>query len=316
MSAAWATRQISSVSEDRREDSPRRYPSPMPLPLLAACVLLQQPTQLQPIARVNHAAVSEMSGIVRSRRHGGIYWVHNDSGDSARIFAIGLDGKVVFGRGGTEESFEGIKIDGAKNVDWEDIAIDRDTLYIADMGNNGNARKNLGVYVVKEPNPRSVDRTKTLRFIPVAYPTQSEFPPKENWTYDCEAVFVFRGKLHFLTKHRRGPVMPEDSTVLWRLEKEQPGKVNPLRRLGSRKNLGGWVTAADVSPDGKTLAVLCNAPRAAVWLFSLTKSEDLLSGPARMLPISNVNQAEAICWENASTLIITNEQIFRLPVAK
>jgi hypothetical protein len=294
----------------------------MALSLLTACVLLAPPSQeavpLQAIARVNHPPIAEMSGIVKSRRYAGVYWVHNDSGDSARIFAIGLDGKPIIpehrkkdaheDQNPTGKVFEGIRIEGATNIDWEDIAIDGDTLYIADMGNNGNARRDLGVYVVKEPNPNSVDRTRALRFVPVAYPAQTEFPPKEQWNYDCEAVFVYGGKLHFLTKHRRGSVMPVDSTVLWRLDSQDSGKINPLKRVESRGNLGGWVTAADLSPDGKTLAVLCNAPRAAVWLFTAGKGGTFLSNPAKVLWISGVNQAEAIAWADANTIVITNEQ--------
>ncbi|MCE2424420.1 MAG: hypothetical protein J4F45_04845, partial [Pseudomonadales bacterium] len=39
------------------------------------------------VARVEHEALGEVSGIVKSDR-GDFYWVHNDSGDEARLFAI------------------------------------------------------------------------------------------------------------------------------------------------------------------------------------------------------------------------------------
>ena len=60
------------------------------------------------------------------------------------------------------------------------------------MGNNGNARRDLAVYVVKEPNPEANLQAHSLKRIPVAYPDQKAFPD-EQWHYDCEAVFVFRG---------------------------------------------------------------------------------------------------------------------------
>ncbi len=94
----------------------------------------------------------------------------------------------------------GVRVDMAANFDWEDIAIDGISLYIADVGNNGNARRDLGVYVLTEPNPEAVDRTRTRKWLPVAYPDQDTF--RRPAALDCEAVFVFGGKLHFLTKHR------------------------------------------------------------------------------------------------------------------
>ena len=38
------------------------------------------PLGLQPIGRLDHPPIREASGIVASRRHRGVFWVHNDSG--------------------------------------------------------------------------------------------------------------------------------------------------------------------------------------------------------------------------------------------
>ncbi|MEQ1932907.1 MAG: hypothetical protein ABL962_03370, partial [Fimbriimonadaceae bacterium] len=62
--------------------------------MLAAFAFILVP-QLEKIATVSHESVTEMSGIIQSQQHKGIYWVQNDSGDSARIFPIRLDGSVV-----------------------------------------------------------------------------------------------------------------------------------------------------------------------------------------------------------------------------
>jgi hypothetical protein len=55
----------------------------------------QDALELKPHAVVQHKPIDEMSGIARSRTYEGVYWVHNDSGDRARIFPIRLDGSVV-----------------------------------------------------------------------------------------------------------------------------------------------------------------------------------------------------------------------------
>jgi hypothetical protein len=292
--------------------------------------------EVTPAARVTHEPIEEMSGIVRSRRYPGVFWVHNDSGDSARLFPIRADGSAVMPAWQSDEfyvgekpagedardkkPYPGVEIPLAHNTDWEDIALDGDTLYVADMGNNGNARRDLGVYVVPEPNPAEVPSVRALRWVPVAYPDQTAYPDPANWHFDCEAVFVYRGKLHAVTKHRApGRInTPETGANLYRLDTQYTDRVNVLKKLDSAADLGGWVTGADVSPDEKTLAVLCQAPVASVWLFDVSKGGDrLLSGPARRLILTGARQCEAVCFADGDTLLVTNEQrdIFRLSVA-
>jgi hypothetical protein len=298
----------------------------MSLGLLVAALSLQV-TPIQPYATVSHPPIDEMSGIVKSRRYADTYWVHNDSGDRPRLFAIRSGGDVIvppwFSRrddAGVVDAapriFEGVQIDGATNFDWEDIAIDGDTLYIADVGNNGNARRDLGVFAVTEPNPQAVDRSRYLAWYPVAYPDQREFPPSGRWPFDCEAVFALRGKLFFITKHRVGSAgTPDIGANLYRMDTRHTDRVNVLRKVDEAKNLGGWVTAADVSPDGQTLAVLVQAPVQSVWLFSAKQRGDrMLSGPASRFVFSGGRQCEAICWENDGMLIVSNEQrgMFRI----
>ncbi len=290
----------------------------------------QDPIPLTPIARVEHPPIDEMSGIAKSRTYEGVFWVHNDSGDRPRIFAIRLDGSVVCPAPSQSDSdahaqstplaYEGIQIEGATHIDWEDIAIDGDTLYIADMGNNFNTRRDLTLYVLKEPNPTTTTKTPILKRIPVAYPDQTEFPPKDRWHFDCEALFVYQGKLYVLTKHRPAgqPNTAEPSTTLYRLDSEHTDRVNLLVKVDSHPNLGGWVTAAAMSPDERTLAVLCQAPEQSVWLFERPEAGDqfLSKGKARQIKFQNGKQCEAIEWLDAHHVLIANEQreIFKLRV--
>lgn len=279
-------------------------------------------------ATVRHPGVSEMSGIVRSERYPGVYWVHNDSGDRARMFPIRLDGTVV--KPPYEEGFwvndaeagkqewPGIEIANATNVDWEDMARDGDTLYLADVGNNGNARRDLGVYVVPEPNPTATGVVRALKFLPIRYPDQEAFPPKD-WFFDCEAVFTFRGKLHFVTKHRKNGnfAIPDVGAKLYRLDSQHTDRPNVLKKLDEIADLGGWVTAADLSPNGQTLAVLTQAPVASVWLLDIRRAGDrMLSAPRRRIVLTGAKQAEAIAFEDDRNVVITNEQrdVFRVKV--
>ena len=96
---------------------------------------------------VANPAIAEASGIAASRKHPGVFWVHNDSGDKPRIFA--LDGK-----GATLATY---RLSGADANDWEDIAVGpgpksgETYVYVGDIGDNGTSRKSVQVYRVAEP---------------------------------------------------------------------------------------------------------------------------------------------------------------------
>lgn len=305
------------------------------LSLLAGAAYTQPPDQttesaleLKPIATVDHAPLDEMSGIVKSRTYEDVYWVHNDSGDDPRLFAIHADGSVIMPpwldrwnyvgepEEGKEE-FAGLEIDLASNIDWEDIATDADTIYIADCGNNGNARRDLGVYLLYEPNPEAVSEARILKWLPVAYPDQDAYPGAV-WHFDCEAVFVHNHKLYLLTKHRAGQIdVVETGTKLYRLDTDKTDEVNVLTKVDEHADLGGWVTAADMSPDGEMLAVLCQYPVQSVWLFDTpAEGDEFLSSAARRLVFTNGQQCEAICFVDSESLMMTNEQreLFTLKV--
>lgn len=277
---------------------------------LIALVGLQRVEDFKPIAKFDAPPLSEISGICPSNNSKDVWWVHNDSGDSARIFAVDRAGKIVGAN-------EGTMIEGARNIDWEDIAKGDGKLYIGDVGNNGNARRDLAVYVIKEPSDVRQKSMQPLNRIQVSYPGQTQFPPA-TWQFDCEAIFVLHGKLHFLTKHRAlGGRLPSDSTTLYRLDSERSDRTNVLTKLDQRSNLGGWVTAADVSGNGRWLAVLTQFPAASIWIFDTQANPAKpLAKPVRRVVMSNAKQCEAVCFDGPDTLIVANEQreIFRIKV--
>src|SRR5204863_6202834 len=92
-------------------------------------------------------AVTELSGISAGRLTDGVWWVHNDSGDSARVFAVGTDGRDL-GQ---------YALGGASAIDWEDIALGPgptagvNYLYVGDIGDNAKTRASIQVYRVAEP---------------------------------------------------------------------------------------------------------------------------------------------------------------------
>ncbi len=95
---------------------------------------------------VQSAALTEASGLVASARNDGVLFAHNDSGDTARLFALRASDAVLLGI---------VDVEGASATDWEAIAhgpaAGGPGLYIGDIGDNAAARPKITVYVVPEP---------------------------------------------------------------------------------------------------------------------------------------------------------------------
>jgi hypothetical protein len=244
-------------------------------------------------AHLNAAAIAECSGIVHSRQYPGVFWVHNDSGDMPRLFAVDLEGTLL----------REVHATGADNVDWEDIAADdRGHLYIGDFGNNRNTRTDLVIYVIEEPNPRadapdSMLTVPVIRRIPFHFPEQRAFPDPTDRNYDCEALFWDDGNLYLLTKHRS-----DTRTVLYRIPQDGEAP-RAAERLGEY-DIGSQVTAADLSADGDRLVVLSYQ---YIHVFERpARGDDFLAGRSRRVLIEG-RQCEGICFDGEN-ILITNEQ--------
>ena len=260
--------------------------------------------------------LDEPSGLAASGRNKGIFWTHNDSGADPVLYATRVDGSLV-GR---------FHVDGAKAVDWEAIATDRKgNLYIADVGNNGNWRRDLTIYRVLEPtvdhrNKKVVEGSLTVESsIQIHYPEQKRFPDLQAFNFDSEAIFWGEssarpdGALYLLTKHRS-----DTFTCLYRLDMTPDSKSIPLNLIG-RYDLAlgggekGLVTGAAMKPDGTLLAVLTYF---GVFVFEQpTEGDNYLSRFKHKIDFDTdlTQQTEAIAW-SGNTLIFSNEQgdLFRV----
>ena len=71
------------------------------------------PTCRRRVCELQDRGIAEASGIAPSRANAGCYYVHNDSGDSARVFLIDREGRTRLT----------IRLKGAAAVDYEDISV-------------------------------------------------------------------------------------------------------------------------------------------------------------------------------------------------
>lgn len=225
---------------------PRRFrPTILLLALCSAHLAAgEAPTQATPeptnfrIGRIRPEAVRESSGIVASRQHPGVFWTHNDSGNPPVLYAITRDGQLI-----REYPV------AADNTDWEDIATDdAGRLYIADVGNNRRDREEVRVLRVDEPDPRAPlqGRPAPLR---VTANWRLRYPAAP---FDCESLFVMGDHAYILPK--RLNASPAE-IFRFDISRPAPRPVTP-ERVAELPAIRAPVTAADVSSDGKRLAVL------------------------------------------------------------
>lgn len=241
----------------------------------------------------------ECSGIVASRKHPGAFWVQNDSGNAAELFAVDASGKHLAGP---------VKVEGANNRDWEDLAMDpAGRLIIADLGNNFSTRRDLILYVVPEPDLTdasvAVEFTRQFRFA-----DQTEFPSLSQ-NFDCEAVFAAGTTLFLFTKHHT-----DTRTRLYGLDLSISGTCQALAPLAEAE-IHGMATAADLSPDGRRVALLADNH---LWVFDLHGSPGELFEKSTVRHLgAEMRQSEGVAFDGPDTLLITNEQrdVFRIRIS-
>ena len=290
----------------RRPSLPRWLACALAAALLAGCG-----EERQPFARLSGLmvddALGEVSGMAASRRHADVLWVENDGGNTPELYAVSPRGSLLARD----------RVEGVANTDWEDLdAFDLDGkhyILIADTGDNGGLRRTLQLHVVEEP--ASLEDA-TLR---PAWSVSFRWPDGPR---DCEAAFVdaAAGKVLLISKKRHPP-------ELFELPLRVAAGTTPVaRRIGTlagvpqadarslkdrprTARLVGQVTAADLSPDGRTLAVLTYQdvlfyPRKAgdTWAQVVARKPRIEPLPA-LLP-----QAEALAWSaNGAGLYASGE---------
>ncbi len=196
--------------------------------------------------------ITEASGLAASRVDPGAWWIHNDSGDSARLFAID----------GTGELLARVSLVGAEARDWEDIAVGPPlqagaaTVYVGDTGDNAvmrdpaSGRGTMRVFRFTEP---VLDRDAAPQELSVTVDTlHLELPDA---AHDVEALLVdpIDGDLVVVTKDwaRTG------SAQVFRAPAGlAAGSTTTLDAVGSVPlERGTLITAADVTADGALVAL-------------------------------------------------------------
>lgn len=125
-----------------------------------------------------------------------MFITHNDSGNKNELYVLNHKGELV----------NTCTITQAHNKDWEDLCLVDDSLiYIADIGNNNNTRRDLKLYIVRldEVLTKKSSNADSICF---HYPDQKDFPPSDQKKYyDAEGICYFNNKIWLFTKNRTEP---------------------------------------------------------------------------------------------------------------
>lgn len=225
--------------------------------------------------------LNENSGLVFVSTNS--FWTHNDGGDGPILYNIDSNGNQL----------DSIYLNGATNVDFEDITQDNlGNYYIGDIGNNNHNRTNLKIY--KIPNPDSIlGNNVTPEIINYAYQDQVTFPdPNQN--SDCEALF-HQGKNLYLISKNWGT---SSYSKLYQL----PDSAGTYSALLLDSFASSLITGADIHSSGR-LAVLSMD---RVFIFDNYTGNDFFGGTTSSY-VYPLSQKEGICFSDANTVFISQE---------
>jgi len=240
------------------------------------------------VGTVGTTAVNEASGLAGSRANPDVLWTHNDSGDSARAFALNTQGTLL----GT------YNILGAGAVDWEDMTVGpgplagQQYLYLGDIGDNsanrGVSRPPIVVYRVAEPavsagqSPVNVNLTGAAAFT-LSYPDGAR---------DAETLMVdpLTGDLYVVSKR-------EARSRVYRVPAAQLVDGATITMEFKAELDWGGTTGGDISPDGTEVLIRRYAD-AALWRRPGSGNLwDAFPGSPFAVPLRSEPQGEAIAFD-------------------
>lgn len=228
------------------------------------------------------AELPEVSGIVTSAVNPGLIWMHNDSGDEPRVFAVVLPGRIV----------ARVRLQGATHLDWEDMARGpgpepgASYLYVADIGDNSARRNNVTVYRIREPR---IDTSQRNLQLTIPSDSVERFTLRyPDGARDAEALLVdpLTGDIVIVTKR-------EQRCRVYSISAPHLNGTDRTLTFNGEIPLQ-LVTGGDVSPDG-SMILLKTYVNVRLWKRNVQQTlASSIVGPGSPLPYMPERQGEAI----------------------
>lgn len=239
--------------------------------------------------------VEESSGL--ARRHGRL-WTHNDSGHDALLYELTESGDAIR---------RAVHPLNAVNEDWEALADDEDTLYVADCGNNIGDRIWIQIYKIAWKDLEVAQDKGVVPSKKLSVRLADTRPVKQRHAHnqDCEALTLVDEELWLFTKN-----WEDEKTRLYRID-----KISPVQQVLTSAEFpaDGLITGADYDHDSQRLALVgyrLDFLRASafVWIVPVVDgSPNWEQGSYHSL--NPVGQWEAIIWYEGDLLVTRESSI-------
>ena len=246
--------------------------------------------------------ITESSGVAASARRDDVLFTHNDSGDSARFFAIDRQGCTI-----------GVfTAPGVDAVDWEDMArgrrrTGRRRCSWPTSATTGWGAGEIAVHRFPEPEVGTCSAPAAQALTPTTFRFHYEDGPK-----DAETLLVDprTGQMLIVTKNFGGP------DVLYAAPRSpDAGQVDVLRRVTAVEGLSA-PTGGDIAPDGSSVAI---RDYGSILIWRIPNGDlpaAFTSGAtAERLPAPDSGrQGEALAYTRAGDGLVTTSEGEHAPV--
>lgn len=243
------------------------------------------------MCQITDSRLPEISGMTSSVRFPGVVWVNNDSGDSARVFAVDTSTCTVRAE---------VKLSGVAPVDFESISMGRSEsgapeIWVGDTGDNMKLRADVRLYRFAEPASLA-NQAVTVKVVVVTW---------SDGARDCESLIV----------------EPVASGRVFLVSKEPTGGVYQLQ--GSFRSTGVAKSGNRLFSTRSSASDAAVAPDRSGTVIRFYNGATLLTGlpgtNARSFTLPSQKQGEAITFSPDGThLYIASEglgsDLIRLPV--
>ena len=249
------------------------------------------------VAQLANQEINESSGIAAGRTNLGVFFTHNDSGDTPRFFAFNEKG----------EDLGSFNVIGAEAKDWEDMASfsldNKNYLLFADVGDNAVKRKNLKLYIVLEPMVNAGH--EKLVAVDVAVETHIEFT-YEDGPHNCETVMVdpVRKEILLVSKSTR------NECAVYQLPLTVSG--NPVKAVAQRiaaLNIP-ITTGGDMSLNNHCAIISTYTDAYEYVRLPMQNWAEAFALTPRVVKLPKRKQGESICYgTDGKVLYLTSEQL-------
>lgn len=249
----------------------------------------------------------EASGVVRSTRESNVFWSQNDSGNDERLFAYDSTGKAL-GR---------VRVAGAKNRDWEAIALGPcptgSCLYMGDVGDNMARQTTVRLWRI--PEPLSTDTvTPTAERLDFRYADAAQ-DVEAMWIGADSSVYLVSKRPTRDSQSRLRPArlyrLSAVATMSWRDTTVATATfVDTVPIIPKTGDQRSWITDAAMStPDSAGKRRIAIRSNGSVFIFHTDASQ---SRPAALVAECSLSAlkgtgGEGVAWLPDGRLLFNNE---------